>query len=200
MKKYNKVLFSSLLIASNLLAIDNWKIMTSSENTLSLDKIKTSLNKVYNAENGLLKIYDASSQFNFALTSISNDKAYIVNQNTTSTITELSETTTVSVEGECAVELVKGFNIVALPSLTFSDTLNGASIKKIYSTDNGLLKIYDASSQFNFALTESVSGKYYIVSTSSVSTGKCSSSDLETPPEPGTTDLTIDLPPSIPTL
>jgi hypothetical protein len=63
-----KIVYFLVLIVTVSLA-DFWTIKTSS-GVVTLDDVSDNLNKVYYAnESGLIKIYNASSQYNFALSS-----------------------------------------------------------------------------------------------------------------------------------
>jgi len=211
-----KSLISISLLASISLYGDYFSIVNTSS-SISLDTIKSSINKVYYSNaNGLLDIYDGSSDFNFALTTTKVNSLYILNTNLAPNISGIEKASNGTISKECEVSLVKGFNVTSLPTMNLSTSINGASIKKVYyPNDNGLLDIYDATSQFNFALTSTEEGSYYIVNASSASTGSCQVSNednttIEEPPSTpdlnGTTtdtngtDKSIGLPPQVPSV
>jgi len=214
-KQISKLCIGTLLIASSLSASEYWKL-SKAESNIDLNNIKSYVNKVYKADNGLLKIYNASSAYNFALTSLDTSNIYIVNAIDSSDIDNLPEAINGTTSKECEVNLKEGFNIVSMPTMDLSSTINGANIEKVYATQNGLLKIYNASSAYNFALTSTEEGSYYIINASSASTGTCNTEDnnnnttkeIENPPSTpdlnGTTTDTngtdIGLPPQVPSV
>jgi hypothetical protein len=52
--------------------------VTATDN-VALDTHKNSINKVFNGDDGALKVYDGSASFNFALSNLEKSKAYLLN-------------------------------------------------------------------------------------------------------------------------
>ena len=159
---------------------------------LKFDDYKASIVKVYGINNyNNLIIYDAAASANFIYTELPEGETALFLQNTVSELSN-TEVPVGNTTKECEVVLHKGFNIVSLPTMDLSNTINGATIKKVYGiNDNNDLVIYDASASYNFILNKAKEGKYYLILAESDSTGSCN-----TPVSP---DVNSSIqPPSIP--
>ncbi len=158
---------STLLGATQLNQGFNFITATTSVN---LDTYKSNINKVYAIDqfNGL-SIYNGDSAFNFALTSLSAGKSYLVSAKSSFDMQDVNASVDNAISNLLGKVLYTGYNIVSMPVHDLSLRVNGAIINKAYGVDqfNGL-SIYDSQSSFNFALSSTEQGKYYLFNVNSI--------------------------------
>jgi len=186
----------------------------------SISKVITSgdysnVNVIYGAVNGNYKAYKPSNPYSTLKDLISNS-GYII-ENSSSFDSSDFELVNSSINKECEISLISGLNIVSLPDIdigSMPSTINGANINVIYGVVDGNYKAYKPTNPYS-TLKESnfVNGGYYIVETTSASTGTCNdeiNTTIEEPPSTpdlnGTTtdtngtDNSIGLPPQVPSV
>ena len=118
--------------------------------------------KIYGTKNGSYTSFDPNDIDFSDFTSLEAGKGYIVIVNKNIDISDFEIPTNIS---ENCISLVKGANIVALPSidLTKKNSINGAKILKIYGTKNGSYTSFDPNDIDFSDFTSTEAGKAYIV-------------------------------------
>lgn len=175
--------------------------VVSSDNISLVKGDFSSTSIIYGVVSGAYKSFKSTSNFN-ALTKLESGKGYIVDTISSFDFPYVAPVNTAI--QECDVQLVSGINIVPLHTATLvkgNSTINGATINVIYGVIGGAYKSFKPTSSFN-ALTSLSAGTFYIVDAASSSTGVCSPSNIETPPDVPdiNTTTTLVTPPSVPTI
>ena len=208
--KMVKLIGGMLILASSLHAMTlsggTNIVKATSDITLSSSSLGGNILKIYgvNSAGGYIGYDPSVASFLNSLTSIESGKNYIVILNDDVDTTDFSNGSNIT---ESCVELISGTNIIQLPVLSLSSSLNGADILKIYGVNSAGGYIgYDPSvASFLNSLTASEDGKSYIVITSSTSTGTCdTNTTIEQPPETPSLDdyetTELSAPPSVPSI